>query len=95
METWNRVMAQLRRDGLSYKYQGTWYLTDAICMTATEGRPLMLTKEVYPAIAAATEGQTWRHIERNIRTALAAAGVGMEAGEYIREKAAEVLLDED
>lgn len=95
METWNRVMAQLRRDGLSFKYHGTWYLTDAISMTVDEERPLMLTKEVYPAIAAATDGQSWRNVERNIRTALAAAGVDMEAGEYIREKAAEVLLNEN
>lgn len=95
METWTRVMAKLRRDGLSYKYLGSWYLTDAITMTAEEGRPLMLSKEVYPAIAAATDGADWRCVERNIRTALKAAGVEMEAGEYIRDKAAEVIADEN
>lgn len=94
MQTYEMVMARLKRDGLSYRYKGSWYLTDAIVMTAEERRPLMLTKDVYPAIAAESEDD-WRNVERCIRSALRRAQISMTAGEYINETAAAVISYED
>lgn len=94
MEYWGIAMQKLKARGLSYKHSGSWYLTDAVAMIAEEGRPLMLTKEVYPAIAS-EGGMNWKQVERNVRTALEAAKIDMEAGEFIRELAAEVVACAD
>lgn len=83
----------LKRDGLSYAYTGSWYLTEAVCMVAEERRPLMVTKEVYPVLAQANS-TTAGAVERSIRTALRAAGVRKRNVEYMREAAMEVMRDD-
>lgn len=90
MATWEKVREELKERGLSYKYDGTWYLTDAIAITADAGRPIALTKELYPTIAQ-TNQIDWKAVERSIRWAMKRAGIEMEAGELIREVAAEVV----
>lgn len=89
-EVYDRTMNALKRDGLSYAYSGSWYLTEAVCMVAEERRPLMVTKEVYPIIAQANY-TTAGAVERNIRSALKAAGVRKKNSEYMREVAMEVM----
>lgn len=87
-------MAALMNRGYSTKHKGTWYLGEAISMTARAGRPLMLTKEVYPALARRME-TTPAAIERSIRTSIARAEPGRTCTEVVREVALGMYAHED
>lgn len=94
METKMYVMDKLRKKGFNFRYIGSWFLTEAITLIVEEEQPLMLTKVVYPDVAA-NAGTKWQNVERNIRTAMRDAGVVEEAGKFIMQTAMEVMLHED
>ncbi len=94
METKMEVMNKLRKKGFNFRLLGSWFLMEAIALIAEEEQPLLLTKVVYPDIAE-NAGTKWQNVERNIRTALRAAGVEEDAGTYIMQTAMEVMLHED
>jgi hypothetical protein len=62
------AMATLINKGYNPKLAGTWYLASAIAHTARTGRPMMITKEVYPEVAK-QYGTTANAVERGIRRA--------------------------
>ena len=66
-----KIYKQLDRLGYPARLTGTGYLAEAVRIVSDDRRALMC-KDVYPAIAAAA-GVRASAVERNIRTATAAA----------------------
>ena len=85
------IRKELVRRGYSYRYAGTAYLERAAHAAAGTmmGRRLMITKELYPAIAKATE-TTPAAVERAIRAVVHRFEPGRTAGEVIYDIAAGV-----
>lgn len=55
--------------GFAERHAGTAAIREAVTMVVnTPG--MMLTKELYPALAAASGSDNWRRIERNMRHAI-------------------------
>lgn len=66
------VTRVVRRLGFLFSYQGTGCLVDAVELCVYDPTAITaITKRVYPAVARKTGG-TWRGVERNLRTAVAA-----------------------
>lgn len=87
------AMATLINKGYDPKRLGTWYLAEAIAQTAQTGRPLMMTKEVYPAIAKEYQ-TTATAVERAMRGVVREVEPGKTAGEAVVGYAVERMLDE-
>lgn len=85
---------ELRRRGYSPKMCGTWHLLRAIEITREAGRPLMMTKEVYPAIARYAQ-TTPAAVERSIRGSIARAEPGRTNAEVVRDVALGMRWNED
>ena len=63
----------LRRLGVTANYKGYSYAAYALALCAEQPESLlMVTKSVYPAVAK-RYGTTWKAVERNLRTVVAAA----------------------
>ncbi|MBQ6890596.1 MAG: hypothetical protein IJN53_06250 [Oscillospiraceae bacterium] len=88
------MFEELMRRGYSTKVSGTWYLKTAAEMTRDAGRPLMLTKEVYPAIARLMK-TTPTAVERSMRTSIGKAEPGRTNTEVVRELALGMIHHED
>lgn len=69
----DQVYTLLRRLGINATYKGFFLTADAVRLCAQrQDCLLLLTKELYPAVAR-QYGTNWRTVERNIRTVAAAA----------------------
>lgn len=88
------MLEELKRRGYSTKVCGTWYLKTAAELIREAGRPLMMTKEVYPAIARMMQTSPVA-IERSIRTSIGKAEPGRTNAEVARELALGMESHED
>lgn len=77
---------ELKRRGYNTKHKGTWYLVRAVEMTRDAGRPLMMTKEVYPALAKQMD-VSWEQIERSMRYSIGQTEPGRSNSEVVRDVA--------
>lgn len=88
------IYEELKRRGYSSRMSGTWHLLKAVEMTRQSGRPLMMTKELYPAIARSM-GTTPAAVERSIRHSISHAEPGRTNAEVIRDVAMGMYSHED
>ena len=88
------AMATLINKGYNPKRVGTWYLAAAIAHTARTGRPLMMTKEVYPEVAKQYNTSIVA-VERGIRTAIRDVTPEQSNSEVVRRIALEQMAHED
>lgn len=85
----------LKNRGYNFRYAGTWYLARAVELNAALGRPMSLTKELYPALAKQMQTSP-AAVERAIRATISRAEPGRTASEVIREVAyGELMVHED
>lgn len=78
------MLEELMKRGYSLKLSGTWYLACAANMERKASRPLMTSKEVYPAIAK-TAGTTPQAVEKSIRDSIKRVEPDRTNTEVIRE----------
>lgn len=88
------TMAALISKGYNPKRVGTWYLAAAIEHTARTGRPMAMTKEIYPEVAK-EYGTTSVAVERGIRSVIRDAEPMQTNSEVVRRMAAERMAHED
>lgn len=75
---------ELKRRGYNTKNNGTWYLVRAVELTREAGRPLMMTKEIYPALAQQMNVSAYQ-IERSMRYTISRTEPGRTNAEVVRD----------